>query len=120
MTSLRAIDSNTTSEFTLNCTSTDSPATTVIWTKDNEMLSDSDAYQILRDGSTATYDNFLTIDATPDELVGTYACSVLNSAGQSNVESVNIQGKLFNCYSEDLDNMHVSLNHKVDSIYFNI
>ena len=84
------------------------------------MLSDTDTYQILRDGSTATYDNFLIIDATPDELVGTYACSVLNSAGQSNVESVNIQGKLFNCYSEDLDNMHVSLNHKVDSIYFNI
>lgn len=56
------------------------------------MLTDNDAYQILRDGTAATYDSLLNIETTPDELVGTYACSVLNSAGQSNVEQVNIQG----------------------------
>ena len=87
------VDSNDTSTFTLNCTSTDSPATTVLWTKDGEVLSDDAEYQILRDGATATYDTLLSVDSTPEELVGAYTCSVLNSAGQSNVASVNIQGE---------------------------
>ncbi len=94
MTSLRAMDSSNSSLFTVNCTSTGSPATTVTWIKDGEALSDHVEYQILRDGSTATYDTLLNIDATLDELIGTYTCSVINSAGQSNVESLNIQGML--------------------------
>ena len=64
--------------------------------KDGEALVGYDGYQILRDGTTATYDTFLNIEATPDDIAGTYSCSVLNSAGQSNVESVNIQGTLSN------------------------
>lgn len=71
-----------------------SPATSVVWMKDGEVLSGYDGYQILRDGTTATYDTFLTIASSPGELAGTYSCSVFNSAGQSNMESVSIQGKL--------------------------
>ena len=78
--------------FTLNCTSVDSPATAVRWTKDGEVLSGYVTYQILRDGRTATYDTFLNIDAAPDELIGTYTCRVLNSVGQSNMEQITIQG----------------------------
>ena len=85
-------DSSNSSVFTLNCTSTGSPASIVIWTKDGQVLSDNAVYQILRDGSAATYDTLLNIDTTPDQLIGTYTCGVLNSAGQSNVESVTIQG----------------------------
>ena len=80
------------SVFTLNCTSVDSPATTVIWTKDNELLSDYPLYQTLRDGVTATYDNLVEINVALDGLVGAYSCSVLNSAGLSNVVSLNVQG----------------------------
>lgn len=58
------------------------------------MLSDYNVYQILRDGTTATYNSLLNIETTPNELVGIYTCSVLNSAGQSNVEQVIIQGML--------------------------
>ncbi len=87
------VESMNTTAFTLNCTSTGSPATTVIWTKDGEALSDYETSQILRDGMTATYDTFLSIQNTPDFLIGTYTCRVLNSAGQSNMEQVNIQGK---------------------------
>ena len=96
VTSLGLIDSGNTSVFTLNCTSTDSPATTVIWTKGGEVLSEDAVYQILRDRETSTYDNFLVINnSTPDELVDIYTCSVLNSVGISNMESVNIQGMLY-------------------------
>lgn len=80
------------SVFTLNCTSTDSPATTVVLTEDSELLSDYALYQILRDGVSATYDNLVEINADLDGLIGTYSCSVLNSAGLSNVVSLNIQG----------------------------
>ena len=82
-----------TSLFTLNCTSTGSPPTTVSWTKDGAVLQDYTTYQTLRDGETSTYDTFLTIDTTLNELIGRYTCNVRNSAGQSNVESVSIQGK---------------------------
>lgn len=95
VTGLSVVKSLNSSMFTLNCTSTDSPATTVIWTKNGIVLSDAISYQILRDGLTATYDTLLGIQADePDGLMGTYACSVVNSAGQSNVETLNIHGKL--------------------------
>ena len=93
VSSLTVADSNS-SVFTLNCTSTDSPATTVIWTKDSELLSDYPLYQMLRDGVAATYDNLIEINAGLDELVGAYSCSVLNSAGLSNVASLIIQGEV--------------------------
>lgn len=92
ITSLSVKESNNTSVFTLNCTSTDSPATTVIWTKDGEVLSNYATYQIMRDGSSAAYDTLLDIQANVDDIIGTYTCSVLNSAGQSSEESLNIHG----------------------------
>lgn len=92
VTSLSVVKSENITVFTLNCTSINSPATTVIWTKDREVVSDEESYQILRDGLTATFDNILVVNSTPDELMGTYSCSVLNSAGQSNVETLNVQG----------------------------
>ena len=39
-----------------------------------------------------TYDSYFSIDAVPEELVGTYFCSVLNSVGASNSEELTIQG----------------------------
>ena len=49
---------------------------------------------MLRDGTAATYDTFLNIHANADDLIGTYTCSVLNTAGQSNIEQLNIHGML--------------------------
>lgn len=98
--SLMAISSND-SRFSLICTSTNSPATTVIWVKDGAMLSSSFlVHQILRDGVTATYDNVIEIGAAVDELPGTYSCSVLNSAGLSNVAILNIQGEAYTLNSK--------------------
>lgn len=94
VTSLSVIESSNDSVFSLNCVSMDSPATTVMWTKGGEdVSSDSATYQIMRDGLTATYDSILEIQADVDDLIGTYTCSVLNSAGRSNEESLDIKGK---------------------------
>ena len=80
--------------FTLKCTSTNSPATIAILTKDGSILAESHyrMYQILKDGAMATYDSYFNIDADQEEIVGTYTCSILNSAGTSSSDDLNIQG----------------------------
>ena len=57
-------------------------------------------HQILRDGVTATYDNVIEIGAAVDELLGTYSCNVLNSAGLSNVAILNVQGEAYTLNSK--------------------
>ncbi len=72
--------------LTLNCTSTSSPAMSVIWRKDGASLNNSSSYvttQILRDGISATYENLLDINAVPSELVGEYSCTVHDSLGRN-------------------------------------
>ena len=65
--------------FTLTCTSTGGPATTVSWRRDGTMLSDDSNHDIMSqvtDPVTATYTNTLTVTG---RLAGQYECSVLNS-----------------------------------------
>ena len=64
--------------FTLTCTSTGGPATTVSWRRDGTMLSDDSTYSItsqVTDGTTSTYTHTLTVTG---RLVGEYQCSVSN------------------------------------------
>ena len=65
--------------FTLTCTSTGGPATTVSWRRDGTMLSDDGTYsitsQVLTDTETATYTHTLTVTG---RLLGEYQCSVSN------------------------------------------
>ena len=92
--SVTSLELANSSVFTLNCTSSVSPASSVIWTRNNQVLTGYDEYQILRDGAASLYDNLLAIDNAADDLLGTYSCSIANSAGQSNVGSVTFQGML--------------------------
>ena len=81
--------------FTLNCTSTGSPATTVIWRKDEMVLSSGGQYemiQTLQDGVTATYNNILVVSGTPSALLGVYSCSILNEIGTA-TRNITINGK---------------------------
>ena len=99
--------------FTLNCSSSGSAATEVSWSVDNRPLDldtrDQPAYntfQLLRDGTTSTYDNLLvTLLSDVDEYSGQYGCSVRNGFGSVSQEA-NFSGKclailvnraLFNC-----------------------
>lgn len=77
----------------LNCTSTNSPVANAVWRKNEISLANDTsimATQILRNGVSATYDNILTINALPSELIGMYSCIVHNTLGH-NSEASTIQ-----------------------------
>ena len=90
------IDSD--SALTLNCSSSGSPAATVVWTKNSVVLSDGNysLTQILRDGTTAAYDNLIAANATPTELVGLYSCVVHDTLGHnSEVVTLEVKGIMY-------------------------
>ena len=80
--------------FTLTCTSTGGPATTVSWRRDGTMLSDDSTYSItsqVTDAETATYTHTLTVTG---RLVGEYQCSVTNIRTPSgSTRSLTVVGK---------------------------
>ena len=80
--------------FTLTCTSTGGPATTVSWRRDGTMLSDDSTYNItsqVTDAEIATYTHTLTVSG---RLVGEYQCSVFNSRTPSgSSRSLTVVGK---------------------------
>ena len=80
---------------TLTCTSTDSPATNVTWTKDGDTLTvDWTTYsmtQTVTDRSASTYENVLTLPATGD-ISGTYVCQVENALGDSTTVTADVTG----------------------------
>jgi len=78
--------------FTLTCTSTGGPATTVSWTRGNTMLNDACqtvTSQIVTNTETGTYMN--TLRVTMRE-VGVYMCTVSNSR-YSDTRSLTVVGK---------------------------
>ena len=80
--------------FTLNCISSGSPASSVTWTKDGVVLSESGTYRmskILQNGVTSTYFNLLKVDTGPYAITGEYSCEVSNSLG-SNTRNVTVRG----------------------------
>ena len=80
--------------FTLTCTSTGGPATTISWRRDGTILSDDSNHDIMsqvRDPVTATYTNTLTVTG---RLAGQYECSVFNSRTPSgSTRSITVVGK---------------------------
>ena len=81
--------------FTLTCTSTGGPATTVSWRRDGTMLSDDSTYsitsQVLKDPETASYNHTLAVTG---RLEGQYQCSVSNTRTVSgSSRSLTIAGK---------------------------
>ena len=65
-------------QFTLTCTSTGGPATTVTWTRDNETV--SGGMTVLDDPVTAQYTHTLTVT---ERLGGQYHCNVSNNKPSS-------------------------------------
>ena len=70
----------TTPTFTLTCTSTGGPATTVFWTVNNHTVTEDSNHhitsQILTNATTATYNHTLAVTG---RLVGDYECNVSNN-----------------------------------------
>ena len=75
-------------QFTLTCTSTGGPATTVTWTRDSETV--SGGITVLDDPVTATYTHTLTVTG---RLGGEYQCIVSNNKPSEDSASFTVQGK---------------------------
>ena len=104
--------------FTLTCTSTGGPATTVSWSRDGTLLTESSSYsitsQILTDTETATYTHTLTVTG---RLEGQYQCSVSNIRTPSgSTRSLEIASKKCNISQRrhtctDYEYHHDALSH---------
>ena len=84
----------TTPTFTLTCTSTGGPATTVSWTVNNSAVTEDSAYhitsQILTNLENATYNHKLMVMG---RLVGEYECNVSNNKPSSSSGVVTVVGE---------------------------
>ena len=92
----------TTPTFTLTCTSTGGPATTVSWTVNNHTVAEDGTHnitsQILTDAENATYAHTLTVTG---RLVGEYQCNVSNNKPSSSSGMLAVVGKKYNYTFED-------------------
>ena len=61
--------------------------------------------QVLRNGLTATYDNILSINSSPSELIGVYSCIVQDSLGRkSETSTIQVKGE-FTCFLQPSSTM---------------
>ena len=74
-------------QFTLTCTSTGGPATTVTWTRDSERV--SGGMTVLDDPVTAQYTHTLTVTG---RLGGQYQCTVANNKPSQNSAQLTVAG----------------------------
>jgi len=77
-----------TPQFTLTCTSTGGPATTVTWTRDSESVLGGTT--VLKNATTARYIHILTVTG---RLGGQYQCTVSNNKPSQDSASFTVQGK---------------------------
>ena len=72
---------------TLSCISYNSPPTNVIWERDEKRIyfnnTSYQSSQMLMNRITSAYNNTLTINATIEDVMGEYSCTVTNSLGSS-------------------------------------
>ena len=90
-----SLDSELTAEtpqFTLTCTSTAGPATTVTWTRDSETVS-GEEMSVLNDPVTAHYTHTLTVTG---RLGGLYVCIVSNNKPSTAMKNLSVVGMLYN------------------------
>ena len=86
-----ALDSDPTAEppeFTLTCISIEGPATSVVWTRNNQPVTEGTKTQ-LNDQVTARYTHTLTVTG---RLGGDYVCNVSNSISSTLSRELNIKG----------------------------
>ena len=76
-------------QFTLTCTSTGGPATTVTWTRDSETV--SGGMTVFNNVVTAQYTHTLTVTG---RLGGQYQCNVTNNKPSEAAANFTVQGNL--------------------------
>lgn len=78
-----------TPQFTLTCTSTGGPATTVSWTRDSELVTNGNVMTSLLHTLTAEYAHILTVAGRQG---GCYTCTVANDKPSMDSANISIQG----------------------------
>ncbi len=82
--------------FALTCTSTGSPPTNIVWKKDGSIIAiDGSVFkltQTILDRKSSTYESILMIDKQYVELLGVFTCTVYNSFGVSETETITLEG----------------------------
>ena len=68
------------------------PAQTVLWNRNGSAVSYS-RLQSVTNVSLAAYENFLFLNDTPSNIIGTYTCQIYNGMGISRLLSHDLQGK---------------------------
>ena len=76
-------------QFTITCTSTGGPATTVTWTRDSETV--SGGMTVLDDPVTAQYTHTLTVTG---RLRGLYQCTVANNKPSTTTAQLTVKGEV--------------------------
>ena len=87
------VQQTSSSSFTLTCTSTGSPATTVTWRRNGQLLTiDGNTFemtQTVTNRAASTYENVLIIDQPQANFAGnTVTCTVENSLGTATGNSL--------------------------------
>ena len=85
--------------YTVTCISTKSPPTSVIWTKDGDVLAEDVIHkfsQTLVNRRASTYRNEITMDVNFAVTVAEYSCTIRNSFGLSNTLQTSIKGNNYN------------------------
>ena len=77
-------------QFTLTCTSTGGPATTLTWTRDSQTV--SGGVTVFNNAVTAQYTHTLTVTG---RLGGKYKCTVSNNKPSSSTAQVTVKGEVF-------------------------
>ena len=75
-------------QFTLTCTSTGGPATTVTWTRDSVTVTEG-TQTVLDDPETAQYTHNLTVTG---RVGGVYTCTVANNKPSTVSASITLEG----------------------------
>ena len=79
-------------QFTLTCTSTGGPATTVIWTRDSDIVTEG-TETVLNDPVTAQYTHTLTVTGRLGGLYTNFSCTVANNKSEDSAQ-LTVQGRV--------------------------
>ena len=79
--------------FTLTCTSTGGPATTVTWTRDGATVSYDDDHVLTQTVTVASTSTYITVLTVTGRELGSYQCTVANDRGSAYSQSLMVEGR---------------------------
>ena len=87
---------NSEGHYTLTCTTSGSPPTSVMWTRNGAPVSENGnmykTTQVLVNRNETIYENLLVMSGSFEDAVGEYSCTVENSLGTSGTVNKTIKG----------------------------